>query len=403
MRHLLVGLSLLGLASLSHAELPLNGAAIYQELGKDKFLASLYVEAPSQSPAALYDNGSAKEIQIQLTSRYSKRRWVNLWMQSMAINNSNQKFSAVADSLVSLFEKHQGSLKANDVVTVSFSPDSNTSYAINGITLAEEQPAELFNLFLSAWIGRVPPSSGFRDAILGVSDSSALAGRIATIKPSDSRISAIEAWAAPEEEEEPAVEEAVAEAIEEQSAEQVADASAAETVAETTAEVAATATDAATNTATQAGTAATETAATKVAASSTDNVQVATAEQTTEAAEQVIDDATFEAEEEVSSISLDMILALKDYTSSSLRHLYKFIKYPKVAQRRGLEGQVRLKILLDREGNLLESSITDESQHSSLNKAAMKAVKKASPFAVVPESIQDEPLELTFPVTFRLQ
>lgn len=393
----------------SHAQdMPLNGAAAYQDLGKDRFLAALYLEAPSNNPDTILGSSFAKRMEIRLTSDYSKRRWVNLWMQGMAINNNSATFNQMANALVDLFAQQKGGVKTGDVVTIDLDPDKGCSYSINGIILASDQPAKLFDLFLRAWVGQVPPSSEFREEILGNVDTALMKVKLSQISPNEERISVIQEWLAPPEEEQVAEAETSDESTTEKADQK-------EVVAENKTDEPETAKKVATAS-TPKPEQSQKVEETEVAdaefvpsirplvpepeddpvakALQASAKQLAASKQTQETAAEEDDDQ---------EVSIEMILAMQEYTKSAMKQVYKSIKYPNSALRRGDEGQVRLSVRVDRNGELVNVEATQECDHSSLNREAIRAVKKAAPFNSLPEVITDSPLELTIPISFRLQ
>ena len=86
-----------------------------------------------------------------------------------------------------------------------------------------------------------------------------------------------------------------------------------------------------------------------------------------------------------------------------VQKIYQNISYPSRAVTRNQEGTVRVALQIGRTGELQAVLTTQESKHSSLNKAALKAVQKAAPFPELPEAISADSFELSIPITFRLQ
>jgi protein TonB len=79
----------------------------------------------------------------------------------------------------------------------------------------------------------------------------------------------------------------------------------------------------------------------------------------------------------------DVVDKSVDFTSivQELREkLYKKKIYPAAARRRGQQGVVHVLIKLDKEGNLMELSVTRSSGHKVLDNAAISLVKKVLPF-----------------------
>jgi protein TonB len=78
----------LSLASVATAQsnLVMDGSSVYADLGKDQFAAALYLETLQQNPSIAHSMQGEKHMEVRVLNNYSKRRWFNLWMQSISIN-----------------------------------------------------------------------------------------------------------------------------------------------------------------------------------------------------------------------------------------------------------------------------------------------------------------------------
>lgn len=65
----------------------------------------------------------------------------------------------------------------------------------------------------------------------------------------------------------------------------------------------------------------------------------------------------------------------------------EFKRYPRLAQRRGMEGRVVIAFTMTKKGNVKEAVIAHPSGFALLDKAALKAVRKAAPFPYLPVRI----------------
>lgn len=59
--------------------------------------------------------------------------------------------------------------------------------------------------------------------------------------------------------------------------------------------------------------------------------------------------------------------------------------------------------MVDRMGQVKSILPIEESEYSSLNKAAWKAIESAAPFPGIPESIKGDDFEFSMPIVFRLK
>ena len=81
----------------------------------------------------------------------------------------------------------------------------------------------------------------------------------------------------------------------------------------------------------------------------------------------------------------------------------KNTEYPNSAARKGHEGSVRINVTIDKSGKIKNTELIRKSKYSSLNKAAMKAVKKSAPYPPIPAAVKREEFIFTAPFSFKLQ
>ena len=67
------------------------------------------------------------------------------------------------------------------------------------------------------------------------------------------------------------------------------------------------------------------------------------------------------------------------------------LTYPPLAQRRGFEGRVVLRVLVSKEGRALKVSLAKSSGHAILDRAAIKAVKE---WAFKPGKLNGAPVDM---------
>lgn len=359
---LLIPLMLSLLAPLLNANaLEITGIASFSELGDEIYLAALYSEA--NDPAALFADSSERKMEIRFIDRMSKRRWATHWMQSIAINNDRDSLVNAVDELSQILSSFADNLLPGDRVEIYFSPDLGTAIRINGITLANGKSTQAFNLFLSSWIGPVPPSSQFKNILLGrdssvVNSSAVNSERFAAIGPTPSRIAAVAAWTTG------AIPSAASQPAESDPG-----------------------------------------APTDTAASDDPVVRTgATQRKSTAPAPQSPRLQRFEESKKTGpDLSATTILAQQEYSTDLIHTIYSKLQYPSVAVKRGQEGTVRASLRVARDGSLRSMRLFNESMHNVLNREAVRAIEATFPFAPIPPAIREVPLEIMVPITFKLE
>ncbi len=77
-------------------------------------------------------------------------------------------------------------------------------------------------------------------------------------------------------------------------------------------------------------------------------------------------------------------------------------QYPPMAQRYGMEGEVLLWFVLDRQGHVLDYHIDQSSGNAMLDQEVERLIQEISQFPPVPPEVGTDKLELLVPVSFRL-
>lgn len=380
------------LSSSVNAELILNGSTIYSDLGKDQFVAALYIETAHNNPQVIQTMDSNKRMEVRMLNNYSKRRWVNLWMQSISINNSRENFSDSAEELIALMQAPKSAPKKGDVLEYIFSPQQGTSMRFNGTELISDLSGDVFGLLLRTWIGAIPPSTSFKEQLLGNQSNREVRDLLESLSPDKERVALAASWMIPQPKPQPKQEPKPAAEIAPKVA---APTPIAEPSAKPMAEVKiAKAENRSTDTPKEV--ASEETASEELAIS--ENNTTADAPEPAAVEEQSVD----KTKEEV-DFNVAEALAQRDYTPLVVQKIYQNISYPSRAVSKNQQGTVRVAIQIGRSGELKSTQTTQESKYSSLNRAALKAVEKAAPFPELPEQISAEFFELSIPITFRLK
>lgn len=392
---LLLLLTLVG--SLSYAAPMLNGIATHQELGRDQFLGALYSETLSNDADTIINSHVAKRMELKIVSPdgMPTRRFGRMWIEGMAINNNNELLTAQADNMVKFDGLFKGKLLANDHIVFAVTPDAGVNISVNGVLLGNIANDQFFEMLLRTWIGRVPLSSTYRDALLKagkVSDD--IRARYEGINFTSARATTIAAWTAPAKTEKEVV--AAKEPTPKAEPKVVI-----ETPKVSVPAIAAPKIELPTLSqpdSPEPTVSATEPASQSVPASPTTPVEVSTSEPTIAAIPAVED----EDEDYEPALTAQSLLARQFYVSDILKKIRSKTEYPRRAAERNQEGSMRISIKVDRAGNIQEMSWLEESRYSLLNKEAWEAVKRSGPFPAIPDAIPGRSFEFTAPISFEM-
>lgn len=394
-----------------HAEPLLNGLAVSTEFGKERFIAALYSDNLTTDAQEMLSSSGERRMEIRVTADSLSARSVNsMWIEGMAINNPASSLEAQAENLARLNNMVRKRLRAGDVLAFAASPGNGTTVTLNGVKLGSIRSDDFFPMLLRTWIGSIPLSSEFKDALLADGDvDPGLSTRFAAIEPSEARIQAVSTWVAPEP---PQPQVAGGSGIQPPKPD-VAIAPPPVSGPRPTVDATPQPRESPQVTA-EAAPSTTDTEQRKVVSAPPKPAQppaqpkepaTASASQVAKSPAKPAPAAPEEEDEEAEEVMVtaESLLLRQRYISDVMRQTLQSMRYPRRAQERGQQGSIRLAVTVGRGGDLQNVQIVEESRHSLLNKEAMASVERASPFPKVPDGIVGESFAFGIPVTFVLQ
>ncbi len=174
--------------SVGSVTLQLNGIAIQSELRSDWFINALYLSKKSTDSQSILTDVSPKRMEMKvLADTLSGRRLKRFWVERIRSNNQPSEVLALAKQVRDFANVMGQNLEANDVIAIDFVPGQATRVTINGSVNANLSP-DLFNMVLKSWVGDLPPSNEFKEAILGQTNFDTLLTRYQAIQPSEARV-----------------------------------------------------------------------------------------------------------------------------------------------------------------------------------------------------------------------
>ncbi|HSC68006.1 MAG TPA: TonB family protein [Cellvibrio sp.] len=361
----LISFTLLIFCQLSRAEPMLNGVGVHQELGQEVFIGALYAESLSNNADTLISTNQPARMELKIVSAegLTTRRFSRMWIEGMAINSKPEMLTAQAENMVKFDGLFKGRFLKDDHIVFANTPDKGVNITVNGVLLGNIKDNVFFSMLLSTWIGKIPLSSDYRDSLLKVGDvNKALSARFAGIKPSAARTAEIGVWTGAA---------AVAVAATPKDTKPVATTSSAKTTASTTSAAS---------------------VEKPVAAAPTPKAAVVTVAPAAKAVD----------EDDGAALTAQSLLARQFYVSDAIKKIRGKTKYPQRALDRGQSGNVRVAIVIDRQGNVISTNILESSKFDLLNKEAIEAVKRSVPFPPLPTEITGGRFEFSVPMRWTL-
>ena len=93
---------------------------------------------------------------------------------------------------------------------------------------------------------------------------------------------------------------------------------------------------------------------------------------------------------------------VNNYSNLLRAHIAKHKKYPRIAQRRKMQGEVVIAIKIGGDGSLISKNIQKSSGHKVLDKEGMNMMEKSKPFPVPPDTLKNSVTNVVVPIAFNL-
>ncbi len=388
----LVFFAILSFAMRTYADPLLNGVATHSELGKEQFVAGLFTTTLSTSANSILSSQENKRLQVRvLANQLSSRRFRRMWIEGMAINSSPSELEKHARDMANFSNMLKIKMISGDIFTVDRRED-NIQVSVNGILLGEIEDPQFFDLLLRTWIGPVPLSSDFRKDLL--TEGSIKPGpltRFESTRPSDERIAAIESAVASKRESESN------NAVASSSKPKVAVAPPVTAIVDKPSVPVIQAPSASVPKLALAppGLESPEIKPTPKPKPKPKPVALAPAQQALD--ESIFDDGDDD------EFTAESLLKEQLYYSQLAKYTHKYIEYPAKAWDRGREGNIRLRVTINRKGKVTKTEILEEAKYKSLNKEAKRAVSRASPYPAIPDEVKGEDYNFTFRIAFKIK
>jgi len=348
----------------------LNGIAVHTDLGKEQFIGALYSNPLSDNADTLLASNQAMRMELKIVAPdgVATRRFSRWWIEGMAINNAPALLTEQADNMVKFDGLFKGRFLQNDVIVFSYEPNKGVNVSVNDVMLGNIASDKFFFMLMRTWVGRVPLSSDYKDNILKVGNVSAdLKARFERIKPTKERSAEIAAWSKIKSPAELAAEK------EKENVKSSAQASSADS--------------------------AKQLAALKAEAAKVEAAKAAAAQKSVSSVAAVTPN---NEEDEKPALTAQTLLARQFYVSDLLKKIFSSTRYPKKALDKNLEGNVRISVVINRQGNVISTSLLQSSGVDILDEAALEAVNKAAPYPATPDAVSGATFEFTAPLKFIL-
>ena len=96
------------------------------------------------------------------------------------------------------------------------------------------------------------------------------------------------------------------------------------------------------------------------------------------------------------------LIALDDFSRQLAMHIAKYKKFPRIAQRRGWQGEVILQVKLTGQGQLIEKKLRQSSGFKVLDEEGLSMIDRAIPLPTPPSILSGRTFTILVPIKFTL-
>jgi periplasmic protein TonB len=444
--------------------LVLNGVGVWKKSSKEIFLSALYLPYKSTSANDILSLNSDKHLEIRILARKIRpRRFAQILREYIVINNSKQDLSSLSLSILEFINMFKGNLKTGDIIAMDYIANDRLEVRINGSLMGQIKKAGLIAAILNSWIGQTPVTPEFKDGIMGKVPADTLSSLLASfsiLEPSEGRVAETKSWVKqsgfldaqiaklggkvssgvavasqskpdtsepketvakkpetkPEEkvvaevkpkpkpkpvETKPKVtEKPIVEAKPkptpkpQEQIKQVVDTTTKEQAIPPKEQVV-------DNTATPIN-AVVDTIA--EASTTKDNaLDLSLGDLLNDVEEDAAEDSAEEDEPQVSAADIAAEYKIKkEYEKKLIEWIRKYEKYPVKAFRRRMEGEGRIVVVVDRNGEVLQAEMAESTGKRLLDRGSLNTIKRAAPLPKMPDNLAGESYEFSVPIVYKL-
>jgi len=372
--------------ALANADIPLKGIGLYSDLSAKYYYGALYIEDASLDADEIVASNSDLRMEMRfIADKVSKRRFTKLFNDMIAINNSGKTIRQFTDEILDFTQTVQGDLLYGDRMEI-IRQEGNLSVKINGVLVMESNNPDFANVLLRGWIGLLPPTPSFKRHVLSLDENPHVIA-YETLDQDISRKAVVAKWLTPVRvallEQQQVKEEEIQEEKQLAKVKQAVQKQRVIAKTETNADEKA-----------------------KQLALQREKERELERQRIENERKRQARLAALKAEKEKERARLKKIqLAESDYYKQLINRAMQSVVYPRRAFERGQEGLVKVRINIDKDGNLKDAQMIQSSEINILDAAAVMSAKRAQPYPKVPDLVatNNDTLEFTIPYRFKAQ
>jgi len=149
------------------SQLVLNGLGVRKAtfLKINVYVAALYVVKPQTDPALLIDSDTSQELVLQFVRNVDAEDLRKAFLEAFDRLHANQ--SAAMQERIAKLNGWMSDMKSGQRLVFTRLPHTGLQVAVNGAQKGTIEGEDFSRIFLSIWLGPVPPNPELKTGLLG--------------------------------------------------------------------------------------------------------------------------------------------------------------------------------------------------------------------------------------------
>jgi hypothetical protein len=161
----LVGVTMPETISVGEKTLKLNGLGLRKKAFFKVYVGGLYLEAPSQNPAAILASDQAKAVRMTFLRDVSKSQLKDAFVDGFEAN-AKEKAAAQKAAIEKLYSLIPD-MKETQTLSFFYLPGKGTTISLGDNALGLIEGREFAEALFALWLGPKPPSEDLKKGMLG--------------------------------------------------------------------------------------------------------------------------------------------------------------------------------------------------------------------------------------------
>jgi TonB family protein len=184
------------------SDLRMVGLAVHQETGREIYIGAIHIDKLIPRPDDLAVGSGPKLMEYRIVARRTSiRSLLGTMLLQGELASGESPSAEISDFAATIMANIKASLYAGDALELHLTADDQTIALLNGLELARTDNGYVFDYLMRGWVAERGPGTAFRRSLLAADIDASLLAAYQAHKWSPERQEQVAAWLAPSAEE----------------------------------------------------------------------------------------------------------------------------------------------------------------------------------------------------------